>query len=237
MVHMKNKGFIPLEKSHSRWLKSRLSARRSLTGPARHHGGFTLIELLVVIAIIGILSSIVMVSLTGARAKARDAKRVADIKNIQLALETYYTDHLKYPLNIYGVVTPAFSPNYLSTVPYDPLSASACIGSGVPPTTSPYRGCYFYQALNNSVLGSPNCTLNPTVKYHLGAVLEISGNDGVGTFGQDADWNITKNTGVHGICGSGAALQTDFNGRTVGCLTSGSDGDAGAPENCYDVTN
>ncbi|PIS13297.1 MAG: prepilin-type cleavage/methylation domain-containing protein, partial [Candidatus Tagabacteria bacterium CG09_land_8_20_14_0_10_41_14] len=52
--------------------------------------GFTLIELLVVIAIIGILSSVVLASLNSARKKARDARRVADIKQIQLALEMYF---------------------------------------------------------------------------------------------------------------------------------------------------
>ena len=51
--------------------------------------GFTLIELLVVIAIIGILASVVLASLNSARKKSRDARRVADIKQIQLALELY----------------------------------------------------------------------------------------------------------------------------------------------------
>lgn len=60
--------------------------------------GFTLIELLVVIAIIGLLSSIVMASLNGARKKARDARRIADIKQLQIALEMYYSDKGHYPI-------------------------------------------------------------------------------------------------------------------------------------------
>ena len=61
----------------------------------RHRSkGFTLIELLVVIAIIGILASIITGSLASARARGRDAKRVADIKNIELALKLYYADNL-----------------------------------------------------------------------------------------------------------------------------------------------
>ncbi|TSC51792.1 MAG: prepilin-type N-terminal cleavage/methylation domain-containing protein [Parcubacteria group bacterium LiPW_72] len=59
---------------------------------------FTLIELLVVIAIIGLLATIVTVSVNSARKKARDAKRVADLKQIQTALEIFYDQYGQYPV-------------------------------------------------------------------------------------------------------------------------------------------
>ncbi|OGL85497.1 hypothetical protein A3J03_05485 [Candidatus Uhrbacteria bacterium RIFCSPLOWO2_02_FULL_46_25] len=62
-----------------------------------HHRGFTLIELLIVIAIIGILSTLAVVSLGNARARARDAKRIADLKQIQTALNLFYDQTGKYP--------------------------------------------------------------------------------------------------------------------------------------------
>ena len=58
---------------------------------------FTLIELLVVIAIIGLLSSIVLVSINGVRAKARDVRRKSDINAMVLALELYYDNNGEYP--------------------------------------------------------------------------------------------------------------------------------------------
>ncbi len=64
----------------------------------RERRGFTLIELLVVIAIIGILASIVLVSLGQARAKARDSIRVQNLKQVALALEMYALENGgKYP--------------------------------------------------------------------------------------------------------------------------------------------
>ena len=59
--------------------------------------GFTLIELLVVIAIIGLLSTLSILALNTARARARDAKRISDVKQIQTALEMYYNDTGDYP--------------------------------------------------------------------------------------------------------------------------------------------
>lgn len=59
--------------------------------------GFTLIELLVVIAIIGILSAVILVSVTTARTRALDNARIASARQIQRALELYYADNGKYP--------------------------------------------------------------------------------------------------------------------------------------------
>jgi general secretion pathway protein G len=55
----------------------------------RKSKGFTLVELLVVIAIIGLLASVVVVSVGTARAKSRDARRIADMKAIMTAIEIY----------------------------------------------------------------------------------------------------------------------------------------------------
>lgn len=59
--------------------------------------GFTLIELLVVISIIGLLSSIVLASLSSARQKAKNAAYLAELKQLVLALKLYKEDNGSYP--------------------------------------------------------------------------------------------------------------------------------------------
>lgn len=83
---------------------------------ARSVRGFTLIELLVVIAIIGLLASIVLASLNSARIKGRDARRIADLKQIQNALEMYASDNAgRYPTTASTSLSA-----YISVYPTDP---------------------------------------------------------------------------------------------------------------------
>jgi len=86
---------------------------------------FTLIELLVVIAIIGILTTIAVVSLNNARAKARDAKRVADVKQVQTALELFFNDKGRYPTPTEFAVGSVYSTSTNGTTTYMGIIPSA----------------------------------------------------------------------------------------------------------------
>ena len=90
--------------------------------------GFTLIELLVVVAIIGLLATLSIVALNNARARSRDARRVADIKQIQTALELYYNDWQSYPTSISVGGTIASGTVYMAQVPRapKPVDGSSC---------------------------------------------------------------------------------------------------------------
>lgn len=126
--------------------------------------GFTLIELLVVIAIIGLLSTIVLVSLNRARAKSRDAKRKTDLKQIEIALEMYWDhygtlpapsqygetgtggwdssyegDFMQFLEGTVGSVNPD-NIQFMSEVPKDPINS----GTGSCGSFEGYHYCYYY---------------------------------------------------------------------------------------------
>lgn len=155
--------------------------------------GFTLIELLVVIAIIGILSSIVLASLNSARKKGRDARRVADIKQIQLALELYYDAHSNYPTSA-QYATNLVSEGFISTLPLDPLSLVS----------------YAYEAIGSGTTCS---------SYHLGAKLETTGHTALDA---DADYDAVLSSqctgGTWTTNADFTAVNGGFNGGTDGVI-------------------
>ena len=118
--------------------------------------GFTLIELLVVISIIGLLSSIVLTSVNSARAKARDARRKADMRQLELAIQFYYDTNGTFPPSVTsadsmhsttegGVNWPIAFRNelapYLPTIPLDPVHPQRFYGAERMATRAPDPKC------------------------------------------------------------------------------------------------
>ena len=94
--------------------------------------GFTLIELLVVIAIIGILATIVLASLNSARQRSRDAKRIADLRNLQTAMELFYdaVSPSVYPTALQGIAI-LVTNGYIPALPADPTGGAYTYGVAV----------------------------------------------------------------------------------------------------------
>jgi type II secretory pathway pseudopilin PulG len=150
---------------------------------------------LVVIAIIGVLASIVLASLNSARRKSRDARRITDIKQIQLALELYYDGQSPTPQ--YPEVKPdcpneAYGLKALSDGGYIPQ---------VPRDPNASPNCYRYTANTGT-----------RTTYHLGATLEETTNPALNS---DKDCNSITNSPV---CMTGASYGptgTPFDGTAA----------------------
>jgi prepilin-type N-terminal cleavage/methylation domain-containing protein len=133
--------------------------------------GFTLIELLVVIAIIALLSGIIVTSLTSSKLKSRDASRVSDLNQIQLALEQYFDRCGQYPTSTPGQPSTYSGPAFPDIGTYNgcPLDANnnqITLGSyiSVVPTDPSTRNNFDYKT---NVTAS-----NPPTDFVLHAKLE-----------------------------------------------------------------
>lgn len=166
--------------------------------------GFTLIELLIVIAIIGLLATLAIVSLTTAQRKARDVKRVADMKSIQSAMELYYSDHAGYPSPASWADLSSDLSAYITALPTAPNHTN---------TTSPEA----YTVGVNTAAGTDSAT-----QYVVGATLEdgshqaLSQDDDVNyAAGGTDDWT-TRNF----VVSVGAAVTAlDCSAASVYCLS------------------
>lgn len=113
---------------------------------------FTLVELLVVISIMGLMAAVIVVGVQQARAKGRDAKRVADINLLAQKIQAYYSD----PTNPNNHSFPSdLSTAGLDFIPQDPDGSN-----------------YIYQCTNHRVAGD---LTTECIQYLAKACLENAG--------------------------------------------------------------
>lgn len=111
--------------------------------------GFTLIEIMVAMVIVGIVFGAIITSAGAIQRSSRDAKRLADLKTIQGALQQFYADNNQYPDSLNLANISRFSSGgkiYLNNVPKEPVSG---------------RSVYIYvPSRNASCGGNCSCSLN-----------------------------------------------------------------------------
>jgi prepilin-type N-terminal cleavage/methylation domain-containing protein len=114
-------------------------------GCCKSSKGFTLIELLVVIAIIGILATIVLVSLNSARTKARDTRRLSDMQQMSLAMEMYYdqngSSYYDGTASFGAYVNALKGAGLIGASPQDPTNSGTNVYTALDGTTSQY--CFY----------------------------------------------------------------------------------------------
>lgn len=173
--------------------------------------GFTLIELLVVIAIIGLLSSVVIASLSSARIKARDARRKSDLRQIQKAVELYYDKYGTYKIKGSG-----FWGGTVGT--FEDSSCGCGFFSVEKPAGPDYQRsiarALYEEGLTNSIIRDPSGKTSGSAttpfymyyttpdgqKYSITAYLEGDINEDVSYCASSTNWSYVSGTWLRNYC-------------------------------------
>lgn len=180
--------------------------------------GFTLLELIVVIAIIGILSVIILPSFSNALAKARDGRKVSEIKGLQSSLLLYSQQNAgKYPASGYATGT-----------------TSTCKGAGclvadkvenkIPNDAT--NGVYSYVGVGCSAATGPACD-----SYQLAVQLEAFNT------AHQGDSDATSITDFNGVTAGGSDGTINAQAATETCVLHSSTllATAGTADCVYDL--
>ena len=155
--------FIPRESDKNRlfWYNSGMKIKTKARA-------FTIIEMLVVIGIIGLLTAIILPTIAGSRARARDSQRISDLSQLQGALEFFYDRCGQYPgvassggvdknssCQIAGGGSVTMVPTFISQIP-------------TPPSGQDF---YDYAVLNDSLAGKNiNYILHTKLEFYNAAI-------------------------------------------------------------------
>jgi prepilin-type N-terminal cleavage/methylation domain-containing protein len=113
--------------------------------------GFTLFELLVTISIIAVMTAVAVMSYGGISKRSRDAKRMADLEKIRIALEAARQVGSSYPGGIGGT---ANLTGYLQQWPKDPKAGTFYPYSGAAYT---YQICAFVEDVASTTTDITGC--------------------------------------------------------------------------------
>ncbi|MDR3642295.1 MAG: type II secretion system protein [Candidatus Doudnabacteria bacterium] len=133
--------------------------RHNVAYPGADQDGFTLIELMVVVAIIALLASIALIAAMSGQAKSRDAKRLADMTQMNTGLNLYFSSFYGYPTTT-GVPTPLI-PTYIASAPNAPMPPDGACGQTSYPPPVPGNvmgGTYYYLPTGTEFLAPDGIT-------------------------------------------------------------------------------
>ncbi len=131
--------------------------------------GFTLVEIIVVVFIIGVITSFVVVSFSNPRQKSRDIKRISDITQLQMALNSYYQFEGTYPESLVAgqsLVGSSTEIVFIQNIPQNPAYPDEdCVFDEYHYSYSPGESTYYITF----------CLEGPLEEYSPGVKCAISG--------------------------------------------------------------